>query len=52
MTILNQKTLNKPLNFQGITLHKGKNAKMRIIPSAPNSGIVFKRIDLKKENLI
>ena len=33
-------------------MHKGKNAKMRILPSEPNSGIVFKRIDLRKDNLI
>ena len=52
MTILNQKTINKVLNFEGVTLHKGKNAKIRILPSAPNTGIVFKRIDLKKDNLI
>ena len=52
MTILNQKTINKTLCFEGITLHKGKNAKMRILPSEPNSGIVFKRIDLRKDNLI
>ena len=52
MTILNQKTINKVLNFEGVTLHKGKHAKIRILPSAPNTGIVFKRIDLKKDNLI
>ena len=52
MTILNQKTINKTLYFEGITLHKGRNAKMRILPSEPNSGIVFKRVDLRKDNLI
>ena len=39
------------LNFEGVTLHKGKHAKTDL-PSAPNTGIVFKRIDLKKDNLI
>ena len=52
MAMLNQKTINKVLHFEGVTLHKGKNAIMRILPSGPNSGIVFKRIDLKKNNLI
>ena len=52
MSILNQKTLKEPIVFNGITLHKGKVAKVRILPSPPNSGIVFKRIDLKKNNLI
>ena len=52
MLILYQKTLKKPIIFQGITLHKGKVANVRILPSSPNSGIVFKRIDLKNKNLI
>ncbi|MFL2878587.1 MAG: UDP-3-O-acyl-N-acetylglucosamine deacetylase [Candidatus Pelagibacter sp.] len=52
MSILNQKTLKEPIVFQGITLHKGKVANVRILPSSPNSGIVFKRIDLKNKNLI
>ena len=52
MAILNQKTINKPIAFEGITLHKGKQAKIKILPSAPNSGITFKRVDLNKDNLI
>ena len=52
MSILNQKTLKQPINFEGITLHKGKHAKVRILPSPPNSGVVFKRIDLKNNNFI
>ena len=52
MSILNQKTLTAPIEFEGITLHKGKHAKMRVLPSSPNSGIVFKRTDLKKNNTI
>ncbi len=52
MSILNQKTLIAPIEFEGITLHKGKHARMRVLPSSPNSGIVFKRTDLKKNNTI
>ena len=52
MAILNQKTISKPISFEGITLHKGKQAKIKILPSAPNSGITFKRVDLNKNNLI
>ena len=52
MSILNQKTLKQPINFEGITLHKGKHAKVRILPSSPNSGVVFKRVDLKNNNFI
>ncbi len=52
MSILNQKTINHQIEFKGITLHKGKFANMRIIPSPPNTGIVFKRTDLKVNNII
>ena len=52
MSILNQKTLKQPINFEGITLHKGKHAKVKILPSLPNSGVVFKRVDLKNNNFI
>ena len=52
MAMLNQKTINKPISFEGITLHKGKYAKLKILPSSPNSGISFKRVDLTKNNII
>ena len=52
MSILQQNTLNAPLEFEGITLHKGKNAKVKVLPASPNTGIVFKRVDLKLNNLI
>ena len=52
MSILNQKTIKAPIECEGITLHKGKIAKVKILPAKPNSGIVFKRIDIKGDNLI
>ncbi len=52
MSILNQKTIKKQIEFKGITLHRGRFANMRIIPSPPNTGIVFKRTDLKINNII
>ena len=52
MSFLNQKTIKNIIEFEGITLHKGKHARMRLLPAPPNSGIIFKRIDLKKNNLI
>jgi UDP-3-O-[3-hydroxymyristoyl] N-acetylglucosamine deacetylase len=52
MSILNQKTLKKPIEFEGITLHKGKIAKVKILPAKPNSGIAFKRTDIRGDNLI
>ena len=52
MTLLNQKTINTPVNFSGVGLHSGKLAKICVKPSDPNTGIVFKRVDLKTNNLI
>jgi len=47
-----QKTLSKKVSFSGIGLHSGKNSTINIFPANENEGIVFKRIDLNKNNLI
>ena len=52
MSVLSQKTLKKSVKFDGVGLHTGKKVSMTVFPSEPNSGIIFKRIDLKKNNLI
>ena len=52
MTLLNQKTINNPVKFKGIGLHNGKIVNISINPSEPNTGIIFKRVDLKNNNLI
>ena len=52
MSVLNQKTINKDINIKGVGLHSGIVAKMTIKPAEPNSGITFKRIDLKENNII
>ena len=52
MTLLNQKTINDPVKFTGIGLHNGQIVNISINPSEPNTGIIFKRVDLKNNNLI
>jgi len=52
MSILNQKTINKNITFKGVGLHSGLNVMMTIKPAEPDSGIVFKRIDLNGNNII
>ena len=52
VSILNQKTINKNLTFEGIGLHSGVAVTMTIKPAEPNSGIIFKRIDLTGNNMI
>ena len=52
MSILTQKTVSKKITFEGIGIHTGEKVKLNILPSNPNTGIVFKRIDLKSRNII
>ena len=47
-----QKTLNKPLVFNGIGLHTGNKSRVTVYPGKEDQGIVFKRVDLKENNLI
>ena len=52
MSVLNQKTIKRVISFEGVALHSGKVIHMEIKPSEPNTGIVFKRTDLKKNNIV
>ena len=52
MSILNQKTLNSSVKFNGVGLHTGEEVSINILPSEPNTGILFKRIDLKDNNIV
>ena len=52
MSLLNQKTINKNIIFKGIGLHSGLEAILTIKPAIPNSGILFKRTDIKLNNII
>ena len=47
-----QKTLISPVKFNGIGLHSGQKSEITINPAKENEGIVFKRIDLKENNII
>ncbi len=52
MSALNQKTIKEIVKFKGIGLHNGQTVNVDIKPADPNTGIVFKRVDLKRNNLI
>ena len=52
MSILTQKTLSKKISLSGIGIHTGTKVNINILPANPNSGIIFKRIDLHKNNLV
>ena len=52
MNYLTQKTINNNVFFSGVALHSGVNVNVCIKEAKPNFGIVFKRIDIKNNNLI
>ncbi len=52
MSILTQKTISKKISLEGIGIHTGLMAQLNILPAQPNTGIIFKRVDLKKNNII
>ena len=50
-----QQTLKKSISFTGVCLHSGINTNVKVHPAPADTGIKFKRIDLKtssKENII
>ena len=52
MSALNQKTIKQSISLNGVGLHTGEEANLVINPAEPNTGIVFKRTDLKENNVI
>ncbi len=52
MKLLTQKTVKNPVNFSGVGLHSGKISNISLKPTEPNSGIIFKRTDLKINNIV
>ena len=52
MSYLTQKTIKNNVSFSGIALHSGLDVKICIKPAEPNFGIVFKRVDVKNNNLV
>src|SRR5512146_3227784 len=41
-----QHTLSQAIGFSGVGLHSGIQSTARILPAAPDTGIVFRRVDL------
>ena len=50
MSYLNQKTIKRTISFNGVGLHTGLDVNVSIKPALPDTGIVFKRVDLKENN--
>ena len=52
MSILKQKTLKKEISLSGVGLHSGKKVNIKLIPQRPNTGIYFKRTDIRSNNIV
>ena len=52
MSLLTQKTLSRKISFKGIGIHTGVSVNLNILPALPNTGIIFKRVDLKSNNIV
>ena len=52
MSYLTQKTIKDNVSFSGVALHSGLNVNICIKPAEPNFGIVFKRVDFNRDNLV
>jgi UDP-3-O-[3-hydroxymyristoyl] N-acetylglucosamine deacetylase len=52
VSYLTQKTIKSNVLFSGVGLHNGLNVNICIKPAEPNFGIVFKRVDIKINNLV
>lgn len=44
--MLKQRTLKKAISATGVGLHNGEKVEMTLRPAAPDTGIVFRRVDL------
>ena len=47
-----QKTILSPTSFKGIGLHSGVYSTVKLLPADADTGIIFKRIDIKNNNTI
>ena len=47
-----QTTINSSVSLEGVGIHTGKDVKLTFNPADPDSGYVFKRVDLDGEPLI
>ncbi len=52
MSALNQKTVKNVVSFTGVGLHSGELVNLFLKPAEPNTGIIFKRIDLDNNNVV
>lgn len=50
--INNQKTIARKIAFSGIGLHTGAHCNIKLLPAEIDTGIVFRRVDIAKNNTV
>jgi UDP-3-O-[3-hydroxymyristoyl] N-acetylglucosamine deacetylase len=52
MSSIFQNTILNQIKFKGVGLHSGLESEIKVTPAEENYGIVFKRTDLEKNNIV
>tara|TARA_B100000886_G_scaffold99729_1_gene66212 strand:- start:8846 stop:9766 length:921 start_codon:yes stop_codon:yes gene_type:complete len=52
VSLLTQKTISEPISLNGIGIHTGSKVNLKIKPASPNTGIIFRRVDLNTRNIV
>ena len=52
MSLLTQKTINKKFSISGVGIHTGSKVNMNLLPAPANTGVIFKRTDVKIHNTV
>ena len=52
MSVINQKTIKRDITFKGVGLHSGANVTMTVKEAKQNSGMSFKRVDIRENNIV
>ena len=52
MSLLTQKTINKKFSISGVGVHTGLKVNMNVLPAPANTGVIFKRTDVKIHNTV
>ena len=52
MSLLTQKTISETISLNGVGIHTGSKVNLKIEPASPNTGIIFKRVDLSTKNIV
>ena len=52
MSLLTQKTIDKKFSISGIGVHTGSKVNMNVLPAPANTGVIFKRTDVKVNNIV